>query len=445
MNTEEIIADVPKYTQFYTLEELDKRAIELSKKYNFEIREVGRSELNHPIYLIKAGNAERNAFVWGFPHPNEPVGSMTIDWLVNYFGSNPEALKETNYTWHFMYTADPDGTKLNEDWFKGKLTLEKYFSNFFRPPAHRMVDWTFPVKHNDFVWNAPLKETKVLMEIIDEIKPDLMYPLHNAGFGGAYFLSTKQFSPEYYENIKRLTEEIGIPLHLGEAEEEFMREIVKPFYFDFGFKDYYGNMVKLGRDPKKTLQHGDNSTFYLLGKNPDALVIKGEVPYFYSERIRDQSLSSITRKDLWLDFLKNSKRHLELVQPIISKIREKISSSSPWSYVINNSKEKWDSRSDAMEKYVCSSKDFERWANQAEVLDGIIGSYFYGGGLLFGQVKRAAMEANLPENDIDFLDEKILECSKKINSTTNWKVLPIRNLVQLQLGLLFETINALNN
>ncbi|MEK6854930.1 MAG: M14 family zinc carboxypeptidase [Nanoarchaeota archaeon] len=440
----EILNNVPDYDSFLTLEELDTRAFELSKKYGFQVREVGKSENNHPMYLIKAGKGSKNAFVWGFPHPNEPIGSLTIDWLVNYFGENPEALGQTGYTWHFMYTADPDGTRLNEQWFKGRLTLDRYFINFYRPPANRMIDWTFPVQYKDFKWKEPLKETRVLMDIINEIKPDLMYPIHNSGFGGAYFFSTRKFDSNYYDSLKRFTEKLGIPLHMGEPEEEFMKEIVKPFYFDFGFVDYYEQMKKIGKNPVDVLKHGDNSTFYLLSQNPKAVVIKGEVPYFYSDKIIDNFPSSKTRREAWLSFLENSKKHLKFVQPIVEKTLDKLQEPNAWYYLMKDMKRRWDIRTEAMRNYVNSSPDFDRKATEAEIFDCLLGSYFYSGGLLFGQVRRAALESGLDSGDVKILKGKIEECSKTISSETDWEVLPIKKLVQLQLGVLFETVNAIS-
>jgi len=444
MNTADILSKVKDYDSFLRLEELDKRAFQLSKKYGFEIREVGKSESDHPMYIIRAGRGSKNAFVWGFPHPNEPIGSLTIDWLIEYFGSNFNALNETGYTWYFMYTADPDGTKLNEELFKGRLTLDKYFTNFYRPPANRMIDWTFPVKYKDFQWRNPLKETKVLMDLINEIKPDLMYPLHNSGFGGAYFFSTRKFDAKYYDSLIKFTENLGIPLHLGEPEEEFMKEIVKPFYFDFGFSDYYEQMKKIGKNPLEVLNHGENSTFYLLSKNPEAVVIKGEAPYFFSEKIKDVSLSSKTRREVWLSFIENSRKNLELVQQITEKTLKVLKEPNHWFYLMADVKRRWSTRTDAMKNYVNSSPDFERQATEAEVLDGLLGSYFYSGGLLFGQVRRAALESSLDSSEVKILENKIKECSEYIGFETNWKVLPIKKLVQLQLSLLFETVNALS-
>ncbi|MBI2451753.1 hypothetical protein HYV50_01600 [Candidatus Pacearchaeota archaeon] len=444
MNAIDVLDKVEDYDSFLTLEELDKKAFQLSKRYGFEIREVGKSENNHPIYVIQVGRGSKNAFIWGFPHPNEPIGSLTIDWLVNYFGRSPEALRKTGYTWHFMYTADPDGTRLNKEWFKGRLTLDRYFTNFYRPPANRMIDWTFPIKYKDFEWEKPLIETKVLMGIINGIKPDLMYPIHNSGFGGAYFFSTRKFDDEYYDSLTRFTQDLGIPLHLGEPEEEFMKKIVKPFYFDFGFVDYYEQMKKIGKNPLEVLKHGDNSTFYLLSKNPEAVVIKGEVPYFFSDKILDNSLSSKTRREVWLSFLENSEKNLEFLQPIIAKTLFVLQEPNAWFYVMKDAKRRWDIRTtEAMKNYVNSSPEFDRIATEAEVFDGLLESYF-GGGLLFGKARRAVLESGLGSSEIKVLEDKIRECSKTISSETNWKVLPIKKLVQLQLGVLFETINALS-
>lgn len=443
MDTSRIVSGVEDYDAFLTLRELDKRAQEVASKYGFELREVGKSEENRPLYIVKAGTGPKNAFVWGFPHPNEPVGSLTIDWLVNYFGTNPAALHESGYTWYFMYTADPDGTKLNEDWFKGNLSLEKYFMHFYRPPANRMIDWTFPVAYKDFQWKKPLKETRVLMDIIDEIKPDIMYPLHNSGFGGAYFFSTRKFDETYYDAVAKLTEKLGIPLHMGEPEEDFMRVIRKPFYFDFGFADYYEHMKKIGRNPNEVLKHGDNSTFYLLKKNPEAVVIKGEVPYFFSGKTANTSPSTKTRREVWLSFIENSRKHLEFAQPSIVQALNILQEPNAWYYLMEDMKRRWDARTDAMKNHVMSSADFDRQATEAEVFDGLLGSYFYSGGLLFGQVRRAALEAGVSQSEVRVLEEKMKECDNVISDKAEWQVLSIKKLVQLQVGVLFETLNAL--
>jgi len=203
-------------------------------------------------------------------------------------------------------------------------------------------------------------------------------------------------------------------------------------------------MKKIGKNPLEVLTHGDNSTFYLLSKNPQAVVIKGEVPYFFSEKIKDNSPSSKTRREVWLSFLENSRNNLGFAQAIIGKILKVLKEPNPWFYLLSDAKRRWDTRTDAMKNYVNSSPDFERQATEAEVFDGLLDSYFYNGGLLFGQVRRAALESGLDSSEFKILESKIKDCSEHISSETDWKVLPIKKLIQLQLGLLFETVNAIS-
>ena len=443
MDTKEILSKVENYNAFLTIEELDKRIKELSKKYGFELREVGKSENNHPVYMIKFGEGPKKAFIWGFPHPNEPIGSLAIDFLINYFGDNPDELKESDYTWYFIYSIDPDGTKLNEGWFKGELTVDKYFYNFYRPSADRMIDWTFPIKYKDFEWKSPLAETKILMKLIEETKPDLMYPLHNSGFGGAYFFCTKKFDDKYYNNIVKEVNNLEIPLHLGEPEEEFMIEIKKPFYFDFGFKDYYDYQVKLGRNPNEILKHGDNSTGYLLKINSSAVVIKGEVPYFYEKEILNNSLSDKTRREIWLKIIEESDKNLIFYSKFVQLILKELKEPDPHYYLIKQIERKIKIGNSHLKNHVLSSKEFDRKATFSEVFDNDIGYKFYTG-LSFGQLRRAAIKAKLDTEKIEEIENKMKEYSKEINKKSKLQTIPIKKLVQLQLLVLLETMNAIS-
>ena len=442
METMGILDKVKDYKSFYTLKELDERVIGQSNKYGFEFKEVGHSEQGRGIYMISAGKGRRNAFVWGFPHPNEPVGAMSIDFLIDYFGRNKGALRDSGYKWNFIYTADPDGTKLNEGWFKGKLSLRKYFDNFFRPSADCQLDWTFPVKYKDFEWNKPMKETKVLMKIIDEIKPDLMYPLHNSGFGGAYFFSTREFNSEYYENITYICNKFGIPLHMGEPEEDFMRAIKKPFYFDIGFKDYYEEQIKGGNNPKENLEHGENSTNYLLGVNPSAVIIKAEIPAFFDKRVLNMEPSDLTRREAWGIYVKGMDDLYRFYEKVIPKILSKLEKNDPFSHLFRLYQKNAKKGIGFLERLI-ATPEFERKATNSEVLDCNIALNFYRQGWGLGQLRRAGLKVRLEDNLIKEIDQKLEEAIEDIEEKTNWSVFPIKKMVQLQLAVLFETMKQL--
>lgn len=435
-----ILGSVKNYKYFLTLDELNARAFEISKKYGFKTEKIGESEEGRVVYIISCGNGKKNVLVYGFPHPNEPIGSLTIDFLIDYFGKNPLELEKTGFRWNFIYTIDPDGTKLNERWFKD-ISLKNYFYNFYYPSEERMIDWTFPIKYKEYEWNYPLKETKILMKIINQLMPDLMCPLHNSSLGGAYFYLTKKFDKKYYRKIIHRTHKLKIPLDLGEPEEPFLKKIIKPFYYDISLRDYYEYKLKLGLDPKKTIPGGDSSTGYLLNLNPHAVVITGEIPYFYNKEISNDRMSKKTRREIWLKKIQEEKENNKFMEEFISEILLKLKEPNDFYYVIKEYKEDADDERIELINHVKNSKEFERKASFSEVFDCEIGNKFFICRKL-GQLHRAAILSKLGNFKIKEIENK-LDYHLKILNKSKIKIFPIKKLVQLQVLLLFETLNEL--
>lgn len=439
MEYKRIVDSVPEYLDFMTVKELEERN-EHYRELGFKVKEIGKSLEGRPVYLVHGGKGKK-IFLWAFPHPNEPIGSLTIDFLIDYLAQNKELFEK--YEWYFIPCADPDGAHLNEGWFKGKLTLEKYFLHFFRQSADRMIDWNFPIKYKEACWDNPLVETRILAKEIDIIKPDLMSPLHNAGFGGAYFLSTRKESPDFYKRVKKSVEKLGIPLHLGEPEEPFMKEYEKPFYDYFGFKDYYDYSERVTGKPPK-LEHGDNSPNYLRSIRPEAVTIAGEVPYFSADSVADQTLTQKTRRTVWLEFIDRNIALREILYPIAKKVIEKLKEPAPYYYLAKNYVKSADSDKGSMRKHVLESEEYNRQATVAEVFEGNVLSRFYSEGLRIGQVRRAAIAANLEKATIDKLTKMIKKCAIEIEKENKLETFPIRKLVQLQIMYLFETLKEIS-
>ena len=91
---------------------------------------------------------------------------------------------ELGFSWHIMPCIDPDSTRLNEGWFAGPFTRRHYARHFFRPAPDQQVEWTFPLAYKSAYFDRTLPETEALMRVIDELRPELMYSLHNAEHGG---------------------------------------------------------------------------------------------------------------------------------------------------------------------------------------------------------------------------------------------------------------------
>ena len=189
MDITKILDWIPEYEAFYTVDELDGQVRRLAGTYPQVIRTevIGTSRQGHPIQAMIAGHGAKNAICFACPHPNEPIGAMTLITMGEIMGAHPEVLEETGFTWYLIPCIDPDGTRLNENWFKGPFTLRRYIRGFYRPPGNKQVEWTFPINIRGAKFDDPLPETQALMQLIDSLKPRFLFSLHNSAFGGAYW------------------------------------------------------------------------------------------------------------------------------------------------------------------------------------------------------------------------------------------------------------------
>jgi len=80
---ENIVEEVPDYKTFLTVDELNASSEELAQKHpsRVEIFEIGKSRKDEEIKALRIGKGKKSALLFGFPHPNEPIGSMTLEYL----------------------------------------------------------------------------------------------------------------------------------------------------------------------------------------------------------------------------------------------------------------------------------------------------------------------------------------------------------------------------
>src|SRR5215467_5170167 len=143
-----VLGKVENYTEFLTVNELENELRQFQRKDLIEINEIGKSTFGHSILSAKIGDGKKSALVFGFPHPNEPIGSLTCLSLIRTISKNQYLTDR--FTWHIIPCADPDGAKLNEGWFKGKFSIERYTKNFYRSKAPLQTDWTFPLRYKNY-------------------------------------------------------------------------------------------------------------------------------------------------------------------------------------------------------------------------------------------------------------------------------------------------------
>lgn len=80
---ETILEQVPDYESFYTVDQMNASSEKLAQEHPGKVKvfTIGRSRKGEAIQALRIGNGQKTALLFGFPHPNEPIGSMTLDYL----------------------------------------------------------------------------------------------------------------------------------------------------------------------------------------------------------------------------------------------------------------------------------------------------------------------------------------------------------------------------
>ncbi|MDI6637919.1 MAG: M14 family zinc carboxypeptidase [Bacillota bacterium] len=447
---EDVLEGVPEYERFFTVDELDARASDLARRRpeTVTLVDLGSSRAGRPIRALKIGSGKKAALMFGCPHPNEPIGAMMLDYFSERLAADQDLLRELDYTWYIVKCIDPDGTQLNEGWFAGPFNIETYVRNFYRPPGFQQVEWTFPIDYKTLHFSRPLPETRCLMKVIDSEKPAFLYSLHNAGFGGAYWYITHAV-PELHGELHRIARRHGIPLSLGEPEVPYCTKFDEAIYGLFGVKDTYDYYEKhAGKDPASLISGGAGSDEYAYAvAGTFALVC--ELPYYYDPRIEDTSPTGRSRRDTVLESLDAGEKAWGYIRETYAKVRPLLQdAASPFAIAIEDNLKHIPAALEAERKWATTSEDLLRPATGAEAFDSLIVRKFYNQlsvGMLWRLCREELARSSAPErsralSDIEReLDEKLSRECSALEAELNYRVVPIRDLVRVQLasGLLF--------
>ena len=442
MNFEDLLKNIPDYKEFLTVEEMDESSHALAREFPdlVTIWEAGRSRGGHPIYVLKIGEGSKNAFMFGCPHPNEPMGCMMLEYFSRYLCEHEDFRKEFDYTWYLIKSIDVDGTKLNEGWFKGPFTLYNYARNFYRPIGSEQAEWTFPFDYKNYKWDTPIPETKVLMDIIDETKPAFMYSLHNAGFGGAYWYLTKE-APEIYEKFYAAAERNHVPLHLGEPEAPFIPSFSKAIYKMIEMKEEYDFAEQYGEgDPAETMFAGDSSDAY--AKQYGTFCLVAELPYFYSPKIEDTSELPFTRLEAVERGLKEGLEISDAMAECFDRFRDLCGEDNVFVKIVRRSLDERKRTYDTELNFARQNEENKKPCKVSEEFDNAIVTKFYymlsWGSLIRGAKYELSSRAGTPEEEmlkdvIRVMEEKLKALSAEVEEKTQYSVVPIKRLVGVQL------------
>jgi hypothetical protein len=436
-----ILNDVPDYEVFLTVDELKASAQQLANKYpnTVEILPIGQSRQGDPIEALKIGDGPKNALLFAMPHPNEPIGSMMLEYFSLRLAKDDALREALGYTWYLIKCVDPDGTRLNEGWFKGPFSIGNYARHYYRPPSFQQVEWTFPIDYKTLHFHDPLSETQALMALIERVRPDFIYSLHNSGFGGAYFYISEE-APPLYKPFHKLVQSQDLPLHLGEPEMPWAIAYTSAIYNMPPIAEMYDFLEKqTGADPAEIITGGTSSADYARTLcDPFNLVC--EMPYFYNPLIHDTSPSDMIRRDTILQGVEQAKEDLSILQEQLDAVKGELTLPSPFRDSIENTLKTYPQHLVAQENWARTNPKTAEVATVAEKFDSLVIHRFYRL-LSLGMFVRmiGAQTASTGETPVLSAAREAAKAafesrSADLEAELDYTVIPIQKLVRVQLG-----------
>jgi len=365
----------------------------------------------------------------GVPHPNEPIGTLTIDFLTRALCERPDLRAALDVTLYAIPVADPDGFALNEGWFGGTFSPLRYALEFYRPPHREQVEWSFPVDYKTLRFTTPSPETATVMRVMERVRPELFYSLHNAGFCGVYFY-VSHARVDLIAALHELVERHGLPLHRGEPEVPYLRTLAPAVYELFGIQDTYDYLERsLGEDPAALIDAGTSSDDWLK-RVCNAFSLVCELPYYTAGALDDASPAGCSRRDAILrGVARAGEVHghaTKFFDRIAGRVPDHRLTRSVLEYLSKVPKRLAARATDA------ENPEYAREATRAEAVDAGVCAVFYHA-LYLGEVQRLA---RMVGDDVVAADvhAHLATLMQEIADESQLTVLPLRPLVSVQAG-----------
>lgn len=292
------LGPVPAYDRIPRMDDLVARTHALAVAYPdlISVETVGRSAGGEPIEMIAVGSGPRSALLVGAPHPNEPIGCVTIEFLLQRLAGSADLRAALPYRWHFIKAIEPDALRLNEGWFDHYGDLEHYLLDFFRPAVVDQAEYGFPFAPEIGVPVTTTAENDAWRRAFEIAGPDLLCSLHNADYGGAFYILSRSV-PDLIRILPQQPHLYGVGLNdVGEPLSDG-RGLGRGIFDPFEPEAFVKAAQKRGEPVRSVWEGGDCSAGYAERSGTFALI--SEVAYWEDEEEAGRTHSVHTRRDLF--------------------------------------------------------------------------------------------------------------------------------------------------
>jgi len=441
------MAAVPEFDRFLTVDELHAGMDQIASDYPdlASIKRVGSSTLGEPIRMLSIGSGPRHFFLVGCPHPNEPIGAMMIHHLSRLLCEDAALREAFGATWHVIPSIDVDGTRLNEGWFAGPYTPKNYARHFYRPAPDNQVEWTFPNSYKTNYFDRTMPETEALMRVIDDLKPELIVSLHNAGFGGVYYYLGRDL-PSVYPTLTELPSWEGLPLNLGEPEVPFAKTLAPAIFSLIRTEEMIDYLEGNGVDISEA-SYGGSSAGY--AEPYGSLCLVTEMAYYDDPRVNDQTVTDVNRRQAILESLDRADVVTAFITRQLEAVADDLTAMSPFRTAVTAFNKDAATNAAAERNWAENDPDTDRPATVAELFSSRLESRFY-------RLLQVGMLVRMLEGEVAIgngtpkIRKHLAETLEAFNAWADeleveldYRVVPIRKLVAIHLGSTLAVASAL--
>lgn len=428
---------VPNLAAFPTAAELEADADQLIAQYPELVENIplGNSAAGDSIRALKIGKGRWKAALIGFPHPHEPAGAAMANLLMRLLVENPNLREELNTTWYFIPCVDPVGVRLNEGWFAVSDQLIEYAKGYYIPAPEDWGEANFPVEYRGHTWDKSLPETRALMKLYDDVRPDWIFSLHGAHFRGHYWILS-EYQSGLVEGLPKLADHLNLPLNLGELPSFYCHPMADGFVRFATYAEQYEEQQRRGAfDPGYDPHRGGDPLSYARQRG-DPLYIVCEASRFDSPDFANLTDSGQTYAEVLDEVCQINRDLFKWYSDWMAEFGSLLSDTR-FSRAVDFFMGSYDSEATTLEKRLRNLKE-DRIATRAEVLQSQVFRFYQTTTL--GMLCRAVQETenlkpgSLPTAALDAAQLKLNQWHDSFEKAGQYRSVPIRDLIALYLG-----------